>query len=143
VTIARISEPAETLLLVDDDLMLRSMQTQLLRQQGYTVLEAESAAEALQLAGVSAPIHLLITDFMMPEVDGLELTHRFRAVYPETPVLMVSGSELFLRARRKPNLSQFDYLAKPFLFDELLGKVRKLLDANTPLPIRRKRCAEH
>ena len=134
-TIARISEPAETLLLVDDDLMLRSMETRVLRQEGYTVLEAESAAEALQLARVSGAIHLLITDFMMPELDGLELTRQFRAVYPETPVLMVSGSELFLRARRKPNLSQFDHLAKPFLFDELLGKVRKLLDANTPLLI--------
>ena len=56
------------------------------------MLAAENAAEALRLAREAAAIHLLITDLAMPEVDGLELTRRFRAVHPETPVLMVSGS---------------------------------------------------
>ena len=61
---ARISEPAKTLLVVDDDPMVRDVETQILRLQGYTVLEAESAAEALRLAGETAAIHLLITDFV-------------------------------------------------------------------------------
>ena len=79
--------------------MVRDVETQILRLQGYTVLEAESAAEALRVAAATATIHLLITDLMMPEVDGLELTRRFRAVHPKTPVLMVSGSLPLLRAR--------------------------------------------
>src|ERR1035441_4024722 len=87
-----ISEPTKTLLVVDDDPLVRDVETQVLRLQGYTVLEAENAAEALRLAREASAIHLLITDFWMPEVDGLELTRRFRAVHPETPVLMVSGS---------------------------------------------------
>jgi DNA-binding NtrC family response regulator len=134
---ATISEPTKTLLVVDDEPMVRELETHILRQQGYTVLAAESAAEALRLAGETAAIHLLITDLMMPEVDGLELTRRFRTVHPKTPVLMVSGSLPLLRIRNEQDLERFDFLAKPFQFDELLHKVRTLLDATVPLPIRK------
>jgi DNA-binding response OmpR family regulator len=124
------------LLIVDDDPMVRNMETQILRLQGYTVLEAEGAAEALRLARETAAIHLLITDYWMPEVDGLELTRRFRAVHPETPVLMVSGS-LPLIQNKADDLERLEFLAKPFQFKELVHKVRTLLDATAPLPIRK------
>jgi DNA-binding response OmpR family regulator len=133
---ASISDPAETLLVVDDDPMMRDMETQILRLQGYTVLPAEGAAEALRLAREAAAIHLLITDFQMPDVDGLELTRRFRAVHPKTPVLMVSGSLPSLRDGTE-DLDRVEFLAKPFAFNELLRKVRALLDAVVPLPIRK------
>jgi len=138
---ARISEPAKTLLVVDDEPMLRDVETQILRVQGYTVLEAGNAAKALRLAREAAAIHLLITDFSMPEVDGLELTRRFRAVHPKTPVLMVSGSLPPIR-HRADDLGRFEFLAKPFQFDELLHKVRTLLDATAPLPIRKPWCCD-
>ena len=134
--LARISEPARTLLVVDDNPLLRDVETQILRLQGYTVLEAESAAEALRVATSTVAIHLLITDLMMPEVDGLELTRRFRAVHPKTPVLMVSGSLPLIR-HRADDLGRFEFLAKPFQFNELLHKVRTLLDTTAPLPIRK------
>lgn len=134
---AEISEQTKTVLVVDDDRMVRDLETQILRVQGYTVLEAENAAEALRVAASTVTIHLLITDLVMPEVDGLELTRRFREVHPTTPVLMVSGSLPVLRARSKPDFDCFDFLAKPFQFSELLHKVRVLLDAASPLPIRR------
>jgi DNA-binding response OmpR family regulator len=124
------------LLVVDDDPMLRDVEAQLLRLQGYTVLEAENAAKALRLAREAAAIHLLITDFSMPEVDGLELTRRFRAVHPEAPVLMVSGS-LPLIQHKADDLDRFEILEKPFQYNELLHKVRTLLDAAAPLPIRK------
>ena len=139
---ARISEPTRTLLVVDDDPMVREVETQVLRVQGYTVLEAEGAKEALRLAGETATIHLLITDLMMPEIDGLELTRRFRTIHPKTPVLMVSGSLPVLRARSEPDLDRFDFLAKPFQFSELLHKVRTLLDFAAPLPIRKQWCCD-
>ena len=132
-----ISEPTKTLLIVDDDPMVRELETQILRLQGYMVLHAEGAAEALRVAASTATIHLLITDLMMPEVDGLELTRRFRAVHPKAPVLMVSGSLPLLRIENEQDLECFDLLAKPFQFDELLRKVRTLLDAVVPLPIRK------
>ena len=139
---ARLSEPAETLLVVDDDPMVRDLETQVLRLQGYTVLEAENAAEALRLAGETATIDLLITDLSMPEADGLELTRRFRAAHPRTPVLMVSGSLPLLRARSEQDLDRFEFLAKPFHLDELLHKVRALLNSALPLQGRRSWCCD-
>jgi DNA-binding NtrC family response regulator len=140
--LAGISEPTRTLLALEDDPLLRDVETKLLRLEGYTVLEAEGAAKALRLAREAAAIHLLITDFSMPEVDGFELTRRFHAAHPKTPVLMVSGSLPLLRARSDLDPHGFDFLPKPFEFDELLHKVRTLLDATTPLPIRKPLCAD-
>jgi two-component system cell cycle sensor histidine kinase/response regulator CckA len=129
----RIGEP-QTVLVVDDDAMIRSFEVLLLSSQGYNVLQAGSGAEALRLAD-TATVHLLVTDFLMPELDGLELTRIFRTVHPETPVLMVSGS-LPPTDDRIQNLGHFGFLPKPFKFDELLRKVRTLIDAETPFPRR-------
>jgi DNA-binding response OmpR family regulator len=128
---------ARTLLVVDDDPLFRDVEAEVLRRQGYTVLEAQGAVEALRLASEAAAIHLLITDFSMPEVDGLELTRRFRLVHPKIPVLMVSGSFPSIQDRTD-GLDRFEFLAKPFQHDELLNKVRTLLDAVAPLPIRKR-----
>ena len=138
---ARISGPARTLLVVDDDPLLRDVETQLLRLQGFKVLEAANAAKALRLAREAAAIHLLITDFSMPEVNGLELTRQFRAVHPRTPVLMVSGS-LPLIHHKAHGLDRLEILEKPFEFKELLHKVRRLLDIVSPLPIRKQWCCD-
>ena len=131
---ARICSPAETLLVVDDDSMVRDLEAQILRLHGYTVVEAKDGTEALRLAGEAAEIHLLITDFAMPGVDGLELSRRFRAIHPKVPVLMVSGS-LPLISKRTEDLDRFETLAKPFRFAELLDKVRMLLDTAVPVPL--------
>ena len=132
----RIGEP-QTVLVVDDDAMVRSFEAELLSSQGYKVLQAESGMEALRLAD-TATIHLLLTDFLMPDVDGLELTRRFRSVHPETPVLMVSGS-LPSTDNRIENLARFGFLPKPFALAELLQKVRTLIQAETPFPEKRGR----
>jgi len=136
-----VSHSAETLLLVDDEPMVREVAAQILRQQGYTVLEAASAVEALQLARESAPIHLLITDLSMPGVDGLELARQFRTMHPETPMLMVSGSLPLLGARTQ-GLDQFEFLEKPFAFNELVDKVRTILDAAGAAPSRKPWCCD-
>ena len=129
---AKISDPPKTLLVVDDHHEARQLEAEILRLEGYYVLQAESAAAALRLAASTAAIHLLITDFVMPEVDGLELSPRFRAVHPKTPVLMVSGSLPLLRDANEDDLGRVELLAKPFAFNELLRKVRTLLDAAVP-----------
>ena len=131
----KLADPGETLLVVDDDEMIRDFESRVLRLEGYNVLQAEGVAKALRLAQEAAAIHLLITDFSMPEFDGLELTHRFRAVRPKIPVLMVSGSLASLDDRVR-NLERFECMAKPFTHNELLRKVRTLLDAAAPLPRR-------
>jgi len=131
----KISDPARTLMVVDDDPAIRDMETQILRQEGHTVLAAQGGKDALRLAGESAAIHLLVTDFMMPEINGIELTHRLRKVHPGTPVLLVSGS-LPLTKEYTEDLELFECLPKPFLVTEFLSKVRALLDISAPLPNR-------
>ena len=139
---SEISEPPKTVLVVDDEPMVRELETQVLRVQGYKVLAAECAAEALRLAGETATIHLLITDLMMPEIDGFELTRRFRTLHPKTPVLVVSGSLPLLHAENEPHMDGCAFLTKPFQFSELIHKVRVLLDAAAPLPIRKPWCCD-
>jgi DNA-binding response OmpR family regulator len=132
----RMSEPILTVLVVDSDPVFREFQAQTLCDQGYKVLKAPGAAEALRLAGNSAAIHLLLTDSVLPEIDGLELTRRFRAVHPETPVLMFTDS-LRLPSHGTDNPERLAVLGKPFDVDELVRKVRTLLDTAAPLPIRK------
>ena len=80
-----ISDPARTLLVVDDDADVRRLLAEILSSQGYQVLQAENPAEALRVARATARIHLLVTDFSMPGGNGLDLTRKFRTVHPETP----------------------------------------------------------
>ena len=133
---ARISGPSRTLLVVDDEPLIRELETEILRRQGYTVLEAANAAEALRVAAATKTIHLLVTDVWMPGINGLDLARQFREVYPKIPVLIVSGSLPLLQDRAE-ELDRLTFLPKPFHFGELLHKVRTLLDAATPLPIRK------
>ena len=81
----------------------------------------------------------LLTDSVLPEIDGLELTRRFRAVHPEIPVLMFTDS-LLLPSRGIDNPERLAVLGKPFDVDELVRKVRTLLDTAAPLPIRKPSC---
>jgi CheY-like chemotaxis protein len=130
-----IVEP-QTVLVVDDDPVIRNLEAQILSGRGYRVLEADNAMAALQLADSNAIIHLLLTDLSMPEIDGIELTRQFRAAHPRTPVLVVSGSTALLQDRFE-NLAHFDVLGKPFAFEELIDKVETLLIQAAPLPTRK------
>lgn len=126
-----ISEPARTLLVVDDDPDIRQLLTEILTSQGYQVLQAENPAEALRVARATATIHLLLTDFSMPGGNGLDLTRKFRTVHPMTPVLMVSGS-MPQNLDKVAGLDHFETLDKPFAFEDLFRKVRMLVDAVAP-----------
>ena len=121
---------AKTLLVVDDDAALRKLEVELLRQLNYNVLEAEGPGEAMQLAAATPRIHLLVTDFAMPEVNGLQLTAMFRKLHPDAPVLIVSGSSeaIYGRAEYPDRLA---VLAKPFTYEELAGRIMALLNCPT------------
>jgi DNA-binding response OmpR family regulator len=130
----RFADPP-TLLVVEDDHCFREMETRALCNQGYKVLQADGPAEALRLAGVTPIIDLLLTDFVMPELNGLELARQFRALHPEAPVLMVSSS-LALIQDRADGLDRFSVLEKSSTFEALLQKVHALLADVAPLPLR-------
>jgi DNA-binding NtrC family response regulator len=119
-------DEAEIVLVVDDDEFIREMEVRILNQLGYNVLQAEDPAHAMRLAAATPNIHLLLTDFLMPGADGLELAAQFRTVHPHTPVLMVSGS-LPLITARADQPDHFALLGKPFTRDDLVRKVRNSL----------------
>jgi DNA-binding NtrC family response regulator len=117
---------SKTVLVVDDDSDFRQLEVRALCQKGYNVVEADCAAEALRVAGKTANLHLLLTDFNMPGADGVELTRQIRNLHPTTPVLMVSGS-LPLIPHEAMELERFAILEKSLSFENLLEKVRTLL----------------
>ncbi len=130
---AKRPDLAPTLLVVDEDWVFREFQARTLGDQGYTVMKATGAVEAMLLARTTPIINLLLTDYSMVGLDGLELTNHFRAFHPESPVLMFKGA-LPLPGHRMENLDRFAVLGKPFDVKSLLHKIRLLLDAVVPLP---------
>jgi two-component system cell cycle sensor histidine kinase/response regulator CckA len=89
---SRTERGSETVLVVEDEAALRTLARQILEANGYSVLEAASGMEALVTAqGYSGPIHLLLTDVVMPGMSGPELAERLRSVRPELAVLFMSG----------------------------------------------------
>jgi two-component system, cell cycle sensor histidine kinase and response regulator CckA len=116
----------ETLLFVEDDDLLRHLMVPELARHGYRLIEASNGEEALKAATEHAgPIHLLITDMIMPKMSGVELARRFTTMRPQTPVLFISGyTQDTWDGEPLANL-----LFKPFAGDALLSRVRQLLDA--------------
>ncbi|MHB8520627.1 MAG: response regulator, partial [Limisphaerales bacterium] len=124
----------QTLLLVDDDEDILDLEVRALGGLGYRLLAAAQPAEALRLAVITPTIDLLLTDYTMPNINGLELTRRFRAVHPKTPVLMVSGSLEMLNGDAI-DLERFATLPKPFTVNQLVHRVRASLNATLHLTL--------
>ncbi len=119
---------AETILLVEDDDAVRSAARAMLQRSGYTVLEARSAGDALLIGERhDGPIHLLITDVIMPVVGGRELAQRLAKRRPDTHVLYISGYPDGITARNGALEPGAAFLQKPFTHDTLARKVRKVL----------------
>jgi len=119
----------ETVLLVEDEDAVRSLAKEALEMLGYSVLDASSAEEALKISeSHRGPIHLLLTDVILPRMDGAGLFHGISAQRPETRVLYVSGytrNSIVDNGILKPGIH---FLQKPFTLSWLAGKVREVLD---------------
>jgi PAS domain S-box-containing protein len=117
----------ETILLTEDEAGVRGYVRHILERHGYRVAEASNGLEASDvLHRYSGPIHLLLTDVVMPEIGGVELAAQFATIYPGVPILYMSGynDRLWMQSETAVN-----FIQKPFASSELLERIRELLDA--------------
>ena len=119
----------ETVLLIEDDAVVRQLTARILRRQGYNVLVATEANEALQLAADhNTRIDLFLSDVVMPGESGPSVIERLSAVRPRTKVLFVSGYPGDDISRRGVDEGSFRFLAKPYSSEQLAQRVRQVLD---------------
>jgi len=120
----------DTVLLVEDEEAVRSFAARALRVRGYKVLEAPGGEEALELVrNHPAPIHLLITDVVMPNMDGPTLVRNLKRVRPEIAVIFMSGYAEEAFRRNDQNTADMHFLPKPFGLKQLAAKVKDVLSA--------------
>ncbi len=124
---------SETILLIEDDDGVRELAARILEENGYRVLAGASARQALALWGRhQSSIDLLVTDLVLPDLDGQELAGRLRRERPGLPVLAMSGYTETASLRADPLRSAMSFIAKPFTAEDFGRKVRRALDAASP-----------
>ncbi|MBN1580585.1 MAG: GAF domain-containing protein [Anaerolineae bacterium] len=124
----QITPGSETILLVEDEDMVRRLARRILLQCGYTVLDARNGHEAISTCKQHPdPIHLLITDIVMPYMSGRELAERLMPIRPNMKVLYVSGHTDDAIVRHGVERSEIAFLQKPFTLHSLTHKVRQVL----------------
>lgn len=115
----------QTILVVDDEIDVRALVRDVLTRDGYEVLDTGDPFEARRLAE-TRPVHLLLTDVVMPIMNGLDLAKRVEAVSPTTKVLLMSGySTAAAKSSGRP------VIAKPFRASDLANAVRQILDSRS------------
>ncbi len=123
----------DTILLVEDEEAVRSFAARALRMRGYNVLEASGGEEALEMVrNASAPIHLLITDVVMPNMDGPTLVRNVKRIRPEMAVIFMSGYAEEAFRRNDEKAEDLHFLPKPFGLKQLASKVKEVLSGAPP-----------
>ncbi len=119
----------ETILLVEDEEILRSLCVRILEQLGYRALQAADGTEAIAAAqGHGGRIDLLLTDVAMPGMNGSELAEQLHPLHPETKVLFTSGYTDRVISPHEVPAGRMSFLGKPFTPLALAKKVREVLD---------------
>nr|WP_255216391.1 AAA family ATPase [Pseudenhygromyxa sp. WMMC2535] len=127
-----LAQGKETVLVVEDEAPVRRTVEQILRLHGYEVLVAEDGEACLELiAGYDGTIDLVLTDFVMPRLGGLDLAHRLREIRPQTKILFMSGfTDGQLDQAKVAALGGIDLIEKPFRAMQLLERVRGMLESS-------------
>jgi PAS domain S-box-containing protein len=126
----RLQTGTETVLLVEDETMVRNLLAGMMERSGYRMLTAASGEEAANVAAnYQGPIHLMVTDVVMPGIGGPELAQRLAPFHPELKVLFISGytDDAVLRHGVREGVASF--LQKPFTLVALARKMREVLDS--------------
>ena len=126
----------ETILLTEDEEMVRKLAREILKTHGYTVLEAANAGEALAICNKhEGPIHLLLTDVVMPRMSGKELAEQVVVLRPDTRVLYMSGYTDHAIVHHGILDGDIAFVGKPFTPDALVLKVVEVLHENVVQPV--------
>jgi signal transduction histidine kinase len=125
----RLGAPDELILVVEDDPLMREMSADALRDLGYTVLDAETAAEALTILEATAGVKLLFTDVVMPEVNGKKLADEALRRRPDLKVVFTTGYTRNAVVHGGVLDPGVNFLSKPFSLEQLATKIRAVLDA--------------
>jgi two-component system cell cycle sensor histidine kinase/response regulator CckA len=120
-----IANAVPTVLVVDDEHILRQMMTRALEQQGYRVIAAEDGESAWELLQAGARVHAVVTDVAMPGMTGLELAAKVATLPNAPPVILISGY-------RHDTSLEYPFLPKPFGPTQLGEIVHRLLGGVTP-----------
>ncbi len=124
---ARLGEDREDVLVVDDEPAVRRFAARVLREEGYSVHEAADGAEALELIRLaSAQLGVVVSDIVMPRLNGVQLLESISALRPDLPVILMSGYGTEQLAERGI-ASPCGVLSKPFPADRLLAEVRRCI----------------
>jgi two-component system cell cycle sensor histidine kinase/response regulator CckA len=124
-----IARGNETILVVEDEETVRKLAIRILKKQGYRVVEASEGGNALLLGEeFKDPIHLILTDIVMPKMSGCQLVERLKEIHPEMKVLYMSGYTDNAVLHHGVLEKGTNFIQKPFTVDGLTRKVRKVLD---------------
>jgi len=122
-----------TILLVEDEEGLRALNARGLSSRGYTVLEAGNGIEAIDVFDSRGPVDLVVSDVVMPEMDGPTLLKELRKRNPDVKIIFVSGYAEEAFAKNLPSdehgKEQYAFLAKPFTLKQLVAEVKKTMAA--------------
>ncbi|MCB2200905.1 PAS domain S-box protein [bacterium] len=128
-TAGKVGGGSERILVVEDEDSVRSLATAVLRRRGYTVYEASNGEEALELIRVlDRPVHLMLTDVIMPKLNGPELAEKMLDIWPGTNIMFMSGyTASYIEDRGLLNRG-YQLLVKPFRTEDLARRIREELD---------------
>jgi two-component system response regulator AtoC len=124
-----MSEKTATVLVVDDEPNLRRVLTAVLEREGHRVLVADSGRDAVRKAKAEPRLDLLVTDYLMPDLNGLEVLESVRKHHPGLRALLISGHGTVRSAVEAMRLGAFDFLTKPFDVDQVRETVARALAA--------------
>jgi len=130
---SKVTRGRETILIVEDEDMLRALARRYVESAGYKTLDAPNGLDALRLLEHSEErVHLLLTDVVMPGISGRELAKRIGQIQPSLKVLFMSGYTDEAISHHGVLDAGVQFIAKPFTIQELTGKIREVLDSAPP-----------